>query len=213
MSPRRAKALGEETSPGALRRHLIAATQRLLAAHGAAGLTTRQIAREAQVADGVLYNHFQGKDDLVLTAMGERGSALVATFLATVPEPGSGTLEGNLATLTRAAQDMQAGLVPLIAGLIGQPQLFHEFFARLHGESGPQDAIAATIAYVGAEQALGRASTEVDAVAVGQLVFGSAQLRALVVLGGMAEVDAATGPVEEQPDAVVAALVRALRPA
>lgn len=213
MSPRRAKALGEETSPGALRRHLIAATQRLLALHGAAGLTTRQIAREAQVADGVLYNHFHGKDDLVLTAMAERGSALVATFLAAVPEPGSGTLEANLAALTRAAQDMQSGLVPLMAGLVGQPTLFHELFARLHGERGPQDAVTATVAYLSAEQALGRASAEVDAFAIGQLIFGAAQLRALVALGDFAAVDIAAGPVEGEPDAVVAALVRAVRPA
>lgn len=213
MSPRRAKALGEESSPGALRRHLIAATQRLIAAHGAAGLTTRQIAREAEVADGVLYNHFHGKDDLVLTAMGERGSALVGDFLAAVPTPGTGTIEENLAALTRAAQDMQAGLVPLVAGLVGHPHLFHELFARLHGEHGPQDAVAATVAYLRAEQELGRASREVDAFAVGQLIFGAAQLRALVVLGDIAAVEIAAGPTAGEPDAVVTALVRAVRPA
>jgi len=83
MSPRRATVLSEDnTSPGALRRHLIAVTQHLLTAHGLTGLTTRQIAREAQVADGVLYNHFANKDDLVLTALGERATELVGAFHA-----------------------------------------------------------------------------------------------------------------------------------
>lgn len=212
MSPRRAKVLGGETSPGALRRHLIAVTQHLLMAHGAAALTTRQIAREAQVADGVLYNHFAGKDDLVLTAMVERGGELVEAFLGDVPEPGTGTLEANVTTLTRAAHRMQAGLVPLTAGLIGQPQLFHEFFTRLHGERGPQAAVAATVAYVRGEQEAGRAAAEVDAAAVAQLLFGSTQLRALIELGQMTSVEVATGLAEGEPDGVVAALVRLLRP-
>ena len=75
----------ESDSPGALRRHLIDVTQRLLAAHGSAGLTTREIAREAQVADGLLYNHFAGKGDLVVTAVAPPGS----------PGPGLASAGGN----------------------------------------------------------------------------------------------------------------------
>ena len=211
MSPRRAKVLGGETSPGALRRHLIAVTQHLLMAHGAAALTTRQIAREAQVADGVLYNHFAGKDDLGLTAMTERAGELVAAFRAAVPEPGTGTLEGNLATLTRAAVDMQAGLLPLVTGLLGRPDLFHGFFTSFHADLGPQATFEATTEYVRAEQALGRAADAVDAAAVTELLFGACQLRAITAV-----VSAGT-PAVTREDAgdlgdVVAALARTLRP-
>ena len=211
MSPRRAKVLGGETSPGALRRHLIAVTQHLLAAHGAAALTTRQIAREAQVADGVLYNHFAGKDDLVLTAMAERAGELVDAFQAAVPEPGSGTLEGNVATLTRAALDMQAGLLPLVTGLLGRPDLFHGFFATFHAGLGPQATFAATVEYLQAEQALGRAADDVDAAAVTELMFGACQLRTIMTV---AATGTPTVTAERAGDleAVVAALLRALRP-
>lgn len=214
MSPRRAKVLGEETSTGALRRHLIRVTQRLLAAHGVTGLTTRQIAREAQVADGVLYNHFAGKDDLVLTALTEQATQQVDEFLAAVPEPGSATLEANLTALGQAALAMAIGTVPLFTGLLGQERLLHGFFAGLHAEHGPQNAFSATIAYLRAEQALGRASDDVDAVAVAELLFGACQLRAFV--GQMRPQDVAVPLAEpgepEDLDAVVAVLIRALRP-
>ncbi|MFG1675885.1 TetR family transcriptional regulator [Micromonospora sp. NPDC049282] len=59
MAPRRAAALrGGEQS---LREHLIAAAARLLDRRGPAGLTVRDVAREAGVADGVVYNHFADK--------------------------------------------------------------------------------------------------------------------------------------------------------
>ena len=208
MSPRRAKVLGGETSPGALRRHLIAVTQRLLAAHGVTGLTTRQIAREAQVADGVLYNHFAGKDDLVLTALTEQATQQVDEFVAAVPEPGSATLEANLTALGQAALAMAIGTVPLFTGLLGQERLLHGFFTGLHAEHGPQNAFHATIAYLRAEQALGRASDDVDAVAVAELLFGACQLRAFVGQMGPAEGRVPSADL----GAVVAAVARAMRP-
>ena len=40
-----------------LREHLIATAARLIAQRGTGALTVREIARAAQVADGVLYNY------------------------------------------------------------------------------------------------------------------------------------------------------------
>ncbi len=51
-----------------LREHLIATAARLIDERGSAGLAVRDIAREAQVADGVLYNYFQDKEDLLARA-------------------------------------------------------------------------------------------------------------------------------------------------
>ena len=209
MSPRRARVLRDQSdSPGALRRHLIDVTQRLLAAHGSAGLTTREIAREAQVADGLLYNHFAGKGDLVVTALGEQAATLVQEFLAARPEPGTGTLEENLATLTRAALEFTARIVPLVTGLFGQADLLSRFMEAIHaGQVGPQAAFAATVEYVRAEQRLGRADHDVDPVAVGELLFGACMSRAVVAqLGGTATGEPAAGI-----DAIVCVLIRALQ--
>lgn len=211
MSPRRARVLSEETSPGALRRHLVAVTQRLVAAHGV-GLTARQIAHEAQVADGALYNHFANKNDLVVTALVESAAAASDAYVAALPRAGAGTLEENLRALAAASVRLQAALTPLFTGLLGDAPLLHEFFARVHGERGPQQTFAATVAYLRAEQDLGRASTEVDAGAVAGLLFGGSQLHALV--GQLGSVSATpVGPgAEPDLEATVAVLLRALRP-
>jgi len=216
MSPRRAKVLrdhGETDSPGALRRHLIDVTQRLLAAHGFARLTTREIAREAQVADGVLYNHFAGKDDLVVTALDERATELVNEFLAARPEPGVGALEENLAALARAVLKFNAGIVPLVTGLFGQTELLDRFIADIHaGQVGPQTAFAATVDYVEGEQRFGRVDDDADAVAVAELLFGACHLRGFVGqlgpgTGGGGEARA----VDVDLDAIVNILLRAMR--
>lgn len=211
MSPRRARVLSEETSPGALRRHLVAVTQRLVAAHGV-GLTARQIAHEAQVADGALYNHFANKADLVVTALVESAAAASEEYVAALPEAGSRTLEENLRTLAAASVRLQAALTPLFTGLVGDAALLHEFFARVHGERGPQQTFAATTAYLRAEQDLGRASTEVDAAAVAGLLFGGSQLHALVGHLGSASATPVGPAAEPDLDATVAVLLRALRP-
>lgn len=62
MSPRKPALLRDGGGDQKLREHLIATAARLIAEHGSVGLTVRGIAREAKVADGVLYNHFASKD-------------------------------------------------------------------------------------------------------------------------------------------------------
>ena len=215
MSPRRARVLrdqGGPDSPGALRRHLLDVTQRLLAAHGAAGLTTREIAREAQVADGLLYNHFAGKDDLVVTALGERATALVDGFLAAQPEPGTATLEENLTVIARSVLELTVQTVPLVTGLLGQAALLSRFIDAIHtGQAGPQTAFAAVVDELTAEQALGRVSADVDLRAVVELLFGACLSRAFI--GQLSAHEVPAMPQEGRDlDAVVAVLVRALRP-
>lgn len=214
MSPRRAKVLSEESSPGALRRHLIAVTQRLLAAHGGTALTTRLIAREAQVSDGVLYNHFQDKDELVVTAITAQAKGSADVFLAAVPEPGSATLEQNLRTLAEAALTLQTSTLPLVTSLFGQARLFHDLITAMHSDPGPQRPFVATVEYLRAEQVLGRASADADPGAVVELLFGACQLRAFVVHLQPPNTVVSTGGPDEPQDltAVVTTLVRALRP-
>ena len=214
MSPRRARVLrdqGASDSPGALRRHLIDVTQRLLAAHGAAGLTTREIAREAHVADGLLYNHFAGKDDLVVTALVERAAELVEGFLAALPEPGTATLEENLHVLAQAVLELTVQAVPLVTGLLGQAALLGRLFDDIHdthaGQVGPQAAFAAAVGYVRAEQGLGRAAADVEAAAVVELLFGACLSRAFVGQLGEREVAVPAVTIE----ALVGVLLRALQ--
>ena len=52
-----------------LREYLIATAARMIGERGSAGLAVRDIAREARVADGVLYNYFEDKEDLLAHAL------------------------------------------------------------------------------------------------------------------------------------------------
>ena len=54
------------------RQNIICATERLLQTHGLARLTTREIAREAGVTEGLIYHHFKDKAELILEVVEQR---------------------------------------------------------------------------------------------------------------------------------------------
>jgi AcrR family transcriptional regulator len=183
MTPRRVRVIaGDHRDPAAaLRAHLVDTTARLLAERGLAGLTTRAIARAAEVSDGVLYNHFADKDELLLAAMSSHVEFLFAEFAAVDPAPGTGTVAGNLAVRMAAGVTLQARLLPLLAGLIGQPELLARFFAAMHSSTigGPQRVISSLEDYLRDEQRLGRLRSSEDAHIAATLLFGATQLQAL----------------------------------
>ena len=179
MSPPRARALAEGAD---LREHLITVTARLLADGGLEGLTTRRIARAAGVADGVLYNHFVDRDDLILAGLLAHIAAMADLFKTSCPQPGSGTLEHNLAEIAQALLTVQRALLVLFAGLIGRRALLARFIEQLHTAAvgGPDRIIGGVHNYLQAERRLGRIDPDAPAHIVGILLFAITQLEALV---------------------------------
>ena len=206
--------------PQALRQHLIDVTQRLLAAHGVTGLTTRTIAREAQVADGVLYNHFADKDDLVVVALVERFTQLGLQFTAGCPRPGAQDLRDGLRTVVQQCRRFQSDAFPMVAGLLGRPDLLHALFTQLHGVDGrmPPVAWGDIVDYLTAEQALGTISPDVAPATIASVIFGASQLDALrepltwAATGDAPETSAAPAGRDAAVDQLVAVLVRACQP-
>src|SRR5258705_13651647 len=98
MSPRRAAVLRvhEQGQAATLREHLLVATEELLEHHSMGDLTTRAIAHHAGVSDGVLYNHFDDKADLLMAAMLRRYSRLVERLEVAAPTAGTGSLVVNV---------------------------------------------------------------------------------------------------------------------
>src|SRR5215470_5264162 len=94
MSPRKPAVL-RDSSDQNLREYLIATAARLIGQRGSAGLAVRDIAREAQVADGVLYNYFEDKEDLLTRALLAHVGEVMAG-MRPMPPAGSGTVAGNL---------------------------------------------------------------------------------------------------------------------
>ncbi|ASW57770.1 TetR/AcrR family transcriptional regulator [Plantactinospora sp. KBS50] len=157
MAPRRAGALRAEDGRIGLREHLIGAAERLIAEHGTAGLTVRAIARAAGVADGVLYNHFADKEELLAHALYAHVQA-VERALGALPTPGTGTVEANLRAHLRYGLALHRAILPAFAGLLGRPAVLARF-AELDGAGRPwRDRLAG---YLHAERDLGRLGTDV----------------------------------------------------
>jgi AcrR family transcriptional regulator len=192
MSPRKPAVLrgGGEN----LREYLIATAARLIGERGSAGLAVRDIAREAQVADGALYNYFEDKEDLLAQALLVHVGS-VMSGAPRMPPPGTGTVAQNLELFVNGGLAVLERVAPAFAGLQSQPRVLIRFHAMVGGDAafgvaGP-DAAADGAAeggaaspgprglpdilrdYLSAEQRLGRidASTDIDAASM--LVVGA----------------------------------------
>jgi AcrR family transcriptional regulator len=191
----------------ALREHLLDTTGRLLAEHSPARLRTREIARAADVSDGVLYNYFADKDELVVQAMVRRFAALLADFRASLPEPGSRSVRANLEDIARAALALHLESLPILAGLLTDADVLRRFMREIHREHvGAAEITGAVDRYLAAEHALGRIR-DVDTRAAADLLVGSVALRAFTTSLGV--------PRDEVIDGIphiVETLLRGLEP-
>ena len=182
MSPRRAKAVGGRVGDDpatALREHLIDVTEGLLARGPIAAITTRDIARAAEVSDGVLYNYFDDKTALILAALVRRYRRLAQRFYETLPEAGSASVEENLVAFARGLLDLLVEAMPTIAGLLTEPVLLHRLFEEIHrDELSPQNMQARLGDYLRDEQRIGRLPAA-DVAPVGTLLMGAVVVMAL----------------------------------
>ena len=176
-----------------LREHLIATAARLIDQRGSAGLAVRDIAREAQVADGALYNYFDDKEDLLAQALLVHVGTVMTEAPRLLPEAGTGTVAENLAEFIDRGLAVLIRVVPAFAGLLSQPKVLARFHAMVGGgaafgtpdeaqgaaaeqpsdDSGPAGLPELLTRYLLAEQRLGRIDAEVDVAAVSTLIVGA----------------------------------------
>jgi AcrR family transcriptional regulator len=117
-----------------LREHLIVTAARLIEQRGTAGLAVREIAREAQVADGVLYNYFEDKEDLLAQALLAHVGSVMHTA-PRLPPAGTGTVEGNLSGFIDGGLAVLIRVMPAFAGLLSQPKVLVRFHAMVGGDA------------------------------------------------------------------------------
>jgi AcrR family transcriptional regulator len=182
MSPRRAKAVGGRVGDdpaAALRELLIDTTEGLLARGPITAITTRDIARAANVSDGVLYNYFEDKTALIVAALVHRYRRLARRFFAALPQAGSETVEDNLVAFADGLLDLLVEALPIVAGLLNEPALFHRLFEEIHrDELSPQSMQARLGEYLLEEQRLGRLPVA-DVTPVATLLMGAVTVMAL----------------------------------
>jgi AcrR family transcriptional regulator len=211
MSPRWAKATrgraGDDPAT-ALREHLVDAAEKLLGEKNVGAITTREIARAAGVSDGVLYNHFADKNELILAALIRRYAQVLGRFEADLPAPGTATVEANLIGHAEAALDLVTQALPMAAGLISEPVLLHRFMAELHREPfGPQRLHQPVAEYLAGEQRLGRLG-DVPIEAASTLILGPTMMLAFTELIGGVPRDAVKARIPE----IIRTLLRGIAP-
>lgn len=170
------RAVGGATPPGGspvLREQLIDAAEKLLAERQVSQITTRDIARAAGLSDGVLYNYFANKNDLVVAALRRRFDAQLGLFEANLPTPGEADVEANLVAYADAWFTLATAVMPTVVGFTSEPDLMHRFFAEIHGEDyGMRRTFGRLAGYLTAEQGLGRLG-EFDVQAAVTALVGS----------------------------------------
>src|SRR5262245_45708522 len=175
MSPRRAHVLSESGAAArTLHDHLVATVARLIGRKGSTALTVRDIAREAKVADGVLYNHFADKEDLIAEALHAHMIDVGQRMMADLPrQAGKGTVEDNLRAYITTGRLLLTAILPVFAGLLTQPRVLARFadLAEQDGHGAPLRRILAD--YLRAEQENGRVAAVVNAEAAATMIIGA----------------------------------------
>ena len=198
--------------PTGTRAQLVDAAERVLRAKGLARATTKEIAREAGYAEGTLYLHFADKLDLVRAVHEKLLPAFVEVVRHLPERAGTGTVQGNLTELAHGALRLYRDLMPLGSSLFADPELLRRFRALLAERGGgPHRAWEPVVAYLAAEQALGRVAPEADPAAATLLLLGACQQLVFVELMSGPE----TLPFGDRPDPaaeLVATLLAGLSP-
>ena len=194
------------------RAQLVDAAERVLRSKGLVRATTKEIAREAGCAEGTLYLHFADKLDLVRAVHEKLLPAFIEVVSRLPGRAGLGTVEGNLTDLARWALRLYRDMLPLGSSLFADPELLGRFRARLAERGGgPHRAWEPVVAYLRAEQALGRVRVDADPAAAALLLLGACEQLTFVELMTGPE----TLPFRDRPDPaaeLVATLLAGLSP-
>lgn len=145
------------------RQNIINATERLLQTHGLARLTTREIARKAKVAEGLIYHHFKDKAELIYEVVETRVRE-TKNIMQNLPlQVGTRTLLENLEDVLYSVYLSHCEISPIMCSVFADQRLRSRMQEILKEKGmGPQYAIEGLNVYLAAEQRLGRLSDAVD---------------------------------------------------
>ncbi|MGD0279089.1 MAG: TetR/AcrR family transcriptional regulator [Smithella sp.] len=144
------------------RQNIIYATEHLLQTHGLARLTTRDIAHEAKVAEGLIYHHFKDKAELIFEVIETRVRE-AKNIMQNLPlEVGKSTLLKNLEDVLLSVYHAHYEITPIINTVFADQKLRVRLQELVKERNmGPQHAIEGLEVYLAAEQRLGRLSNAI----------------------------------------------------
>jgi AcrR family transcriptional regulator len=154
------------------RQNIIEATERLLHTHGLARLTTRAIANEAKVAEGLIYHHFKDKAGLIFEVVETRVRETRHLMQNLPLEVGKSTLLKNLEGVLLSIYQAHYKITPIINTIFADQKLRVRLQEIVKERNmGPQYAHEGLDVYLAAEQRLGRISDAVDTRALAKCLW------------------------------------------
>jgi AcrR family transcriptional regulator len=167
-----------------VRNRLLDAAEALLGERRSSAITSRDIARLACLSDGVLYNHFGDRQDLLLSALVRRFERLTSPAADDPASAPWGSIEESVGEVVRRAYALHVAVLPMLINLVGDPPLLERFLVEIHRPPLGGELFAAPIvAVLAAEQASGRLGS-FDPAAAADLILGGVLLQALIDLLG-----------------------------
>jgi AcrR family transcriptional regulator len=159
---------------------LIAATEKLLASHGLGCVSTRDIAKAANVAEGALYHHFGDKAELILSVVLQQLGDFPEVLQSLPLRIGENTVQKNLETVLASAFAFHHRIAPLVCSLFADQELLAKVRSMMAERSmGPGRSAFAISAYLRAEQQLGRVSATSVPETVAELMLAVSFNRAM----------------------------------
>jgi AcrR family transcriptional regulator len=154
------------------RRAILAATEKLLAAHRAADISIEQVAAEAGVAKGTVFHRFGSRTGLMTALMYERARALSEAIGDGLPPLGPGAPDRDrLFAFLDAVIDMVARNKSLLAELARTTEAVNSIETESAPDSGGKSVYSFWHAHLRTLLATQRPDVDVDLIA--HLVLGS----------------------------------------
>jgi AcrR family transcriptional regulator len=138
---------------------------------GVAGATTKEIAAEAGVAEGTIYNHFADKIDLCLAVVLSRADEM---FRHLPTESGKRSVRSVLIEVVEERLRVTEETIPLMSAVVGDPALAAQFRERIGLDLQTRAPFDAVADYIRREQGAGRIGRDIDARMLTRLLLGCA---------------------------------------
>jgi AcrR family transcriptional regulator len=144
------------------RDRLIEAAEQVLRELGLSHMSTREVARKAGVAEGALYHHFKDKNELLLAVIARNGPQYFDEIRNLPLLVGQRTLRENLNEIAWAIYSFHRHAIPITCSLFADTELLIRHRQLVRAKAGPEYTFEALMAYLSAEQRLGRVAKELD---------------------------------------------------
>jgi AcrR family transcriptional regulator len=168
------KSSSEET-----RRRILDAARRILDSKGLSFATTKAIAKQARCAEGSIYTHFHDRAELLLSVFREGLPRFSDALSGLSFRVGEGTPEENLKTVCLAFLSFYRESAPLMGSLFSDLELLATYQHSLAASGkGPHTSQDHLVAYLKAEQRLGRVRADADLDFCAEIILGSCFQRA-----------------------------------